>query len=188
MAAYIYRAKIEHTEDTIFKLYKTQYHAYEQSKMLVRMVIGIALIFVAAFVSFPIWARGLILLVGAWLIVSLDFPSQMKADKVIEERGGSLPKMEYEFYESEMKLSGEGSMNIKYKKFSRLLEDSGYLYLFISRDSVCMIDRSTLKPDDNDKFKKFISEKTGLEWCREQSMLSMNLYDIKRIFKERKMR
>lgn len=185
MASPVYRGKIEHNEKTIMQLYKTQYHTYDQIRMFTRLLIGIALVFVAAFVSLPVWARGIILLLGAWLIVSLDFPSQVRADKVIETRHGSLPKMHYEFFDDSMKLSGEGSMSIAYKKFSRLVQDSEYLYIFMSRDSVCMIDRSTVKPDSDEALMRFVSEKTGIEWKKEQALLSMNFYDIRRMFSER---
>ena len=135
MAGCQFTAKIEHTEKTIESLYRAQYHAYEKPKMIIWMGFALALIFVAAFSPFPSWAKAFILLIGAWLVVSPDFPALVRADRVVEARHGSLPKMEYEFHKDQMKISGEGRMSISYKKIVRLTEDKFYLYIIISKAS-----------------------------------------------------
>jgi hypothetical protein len=142
MAGCQFIAKIEHTEKTIESLYRAQYHAYEKSKMIIWMGFALAWIFVAAFSSFPSWAKAVILLIGAWLVVSPDFPALVRADRAVEARRGNLPKMEYEFHKDQMKISGEGSMSIAYKKIARLTEDKYYLYIIIAKNSICMINKT----------------------------------------------
>lgn len=186
MAGEHYKGKIEHTEKTIEQLYKARYHAYEKLKMLLRLVLAVALIFAAAFSTFHIIVKGIILLIGAWLLVSMDFPAQMQADRVIQTRKAALPNMEYDFHPDRVAVSGEGSMTIAYKKFKKLTCDANYLYMFTSAQSVCMIDRESIRPKDVDGFMKFISEKTGLEWKSDKSFFSMNIYDLKEIFQELK--
>ena len=186
MAAYQYYGKIEHTEKTINALYRTQYHVYEKPQMLAWMLVGFAIILVVAFVNLPTWLKGILLLIGAWLVVSIDFPSLVRADRALEARHGNLPKMEYEFHKDAMKISGEGSMSIPYKKIERLIEDKNYLYLFMSKDSICMIDRATLKPKSDKEFKEFLAKKTGLDWQTDKSFLSLNLADVILMFRNRK--
>ncbi|MCR5088721.1 MAG: YcxB family protein [Oscillospiraceae bacterium] len=186
MAEFRYRGRIAHTEKTIQSLYRTRYYAYEKPKVLIRFGIGFALILVTVLTSAPTWAKALLLLVGAWLIVSRDFPSQIQADKVLEERHGVLPVMEYAFAETEFTVSGEGSMKIPYKKLSRLVEDDLYLYLFLTKDSVCMMDRASLKPQKIQEFAVFLAEKTGLSWRREKSFLLMNMTDLRNVFRDLK--
>ena len=186
MAGCQFIAKIEHTEKTIESLYRAQYHAYEKSKMIIWMGFALALIFIAAFSSFPSWAKAVILLIGAWLVVSPDFPALVRADRAVEARRGNLPKMEYEFHKDQMKISGEGSMSIAYKKIARLTEDKYYLYIIIAKNSICMIDKNTVRPDNVAELKEFLANKTNLYWQNEKSFLMMNLADVMLIFRNRK--
>jgi hypothetical protein len=73
-------------------------------------------------------------------------------------------------------------MNIPYSKVTRLIYDSEYLYVFMARDSVCMVDIKTLS--DTEEFMKFIESVTGHEWHKEKSMLSMNIDDLKQIIRK----
>lgn len=184
MAAALYRGKIEHTEKTIQLLYKTQYYTYDKTRMLLRLGLGIALVILSVALALPTWARAVIMLLGAWFMASGDFPSQVRADKALEQRKAALPKMSYEFLEAKLILSGEGSMEIPYKRLTRLVEDDGYLYLFLARDSVCMVDRASLEPKGAEDFMKFMEKKTGLKWRRERSLLSMNLWDLRQILRD----
>ena len=178
MAAYRFYGKIEHTEDTITSLYRVQYHAFSKLQMLAWMAVGFAMIMVAAFATIPLWAKTILLLIGALVITGVDFPAMVRADSVVESRRGNLPKMEYEFHKDALKVSGEGSMNIAYKNIVRLAEEKNYLYLFMGRDSICMIEKESIRPKDVDEFKEFVAQKTGLTWQSEKSLLAFNLADV----------
>ena len=183
-----YRAKIDHTEKTIDTLYRMQRYTYDKPRILLRLGIGLAMAAAALTVTMPMWMRALLLLIGAWLLASKDFPAQARADRVLQERKASLPKMQYEFYDDHLKLSGEGSMNIGYGKLTRLAEDAGYFYLFLSRDSVCMLERESLKPQKQKDFKLFLEERSGQPWRQEKSFLSMNLPDLLQMIRDRKIK
>ena len=183
-----YHAKIHHSEKTIETLYKMQRYTYDKPRILLRLGLGLVLAAAALTVSMPMWLRALLLLVGAWLMASRDFPAQMRADKVLQERKAKLPEMQYEFYGDHLKLSGEGSMTIGYRKLTRLAEDKMFFYLFLSRDSVCMMEKESLKPQKQDDFKLFLEERSGQKWRQEKSFLSMNLPDVLQILRDRKNR
>lgn len=184
MAESFYRAKITHTAKTVEQLYKMQYRVYEKPRILLRLLIGFGLVVAAVAAGFPTWARALLLLVGAWLLVSRDFPASVRADRALTERKAKLPNMNYSFGPEAVHLSGEGSMDIPYGKFTRLVEDRQYLYLFVSRNSVCMLERDSVKPDDIMAFAKFLEEKTGLGWRAEKSFLSMSVYDLRQALRD----
>ena len=184
MADYLYRAKIAHSEKTVEQLYKMQYYVYEKPRMILRALIGFGLIVTAVVSGFPTWGKALLLLVGAWLLVSRDFPAAVRADRALSERKAKLPDMRYDFGPDRVHLSGEGSMDLPYKKFTRLVEDRQYLYLFVSRNSVCMLEKDSVKPADLMAFAKFMEEKTGLSWRAEKSFLSMSIYDLRRAWKD----
>ena len=102
-----YSAGIKHNAQTIELLYKTQYYAYDKLRIITRFIIGFALIAAALFMSLPIWARGILLLTGTWLMSSSDFPAQVRADRVIQSRHNNFPEMHYEFHEGYFTVSGE---------------------------------------------------------------------------------
>ena len=62
-----FRANIRHTEKTVEQLYRTTYHVFDKFRILLRLLFGLALIFAAAFLALPTWARVLLLMFGAWL-------------------------------------------------------------------------------------------------------------------------
>ena len=183
MASPLFHGEIKHTESTILLLFRTQYRTFCQKQMLVRFALGLALIFTGVFAGLPGALRVVLLILGAWLTVSLDFPGQMNADKALAARKALLPTMRYDFFDDEMKISGEGSLRMPYGKLIRLVVDAHYLYLFSSPDAVCMVDCSTVKPDV-EKLAAFLAEKTGLEWRASKSFFSLNLYDLLRILKK----
>ena len=180
----MYTASIKHNDKTINRLYRTQYYTFGKTRIVLRFIIGLALIIICTASSLPVWIKALLLLIGAWLVSSPDFPAQVIADKVLSSRKNNLPVMSYEFYEDYMTLSGEGSMNIEYRRFRILLEDSEYYYLFMNKDSACMMDKETLTPHELEKFAAFIESKTGLTFRHEKSLLAMNLQDLRNIFHE----
>ena len=184
MAEILYRAEIRHTEKTVEQLYKMQYYVYEKPRMILRALIGFALVVAAVVSALPTWGKALLLLLGAWLLVSRDFPAAVRADRALSERKAKLPNMNYSFGPDKLHLSGEGSMDIPYKKFTKLVEDRQYLYLFESRNSVCMMDKESIKPADIMGFAAFLEKKTGLKWQAEKSFLSMSIYDIRQAIRD----
>ena len=184
MADYLYRAEMARTEKSVEQLYKMQEDVYEKPRMILRALIGFGLVVAAVMSGLPTWGKALLLLLGAWLLVSRDFPAAVRADRALSERKAKLPDMSYGFGPDKVHLSGEGSMDLPYKKFTRLVEDARYLYLFVSRNSVCMMEKDSVKPDDIMAFAKFMEEKTGLKWRAEKSFLSMSIYDLRQAFKD----
>ena len=184
MADYLYRAKITHTEKTVEQLYKMQYYVYEKPRILLRALVGFGLVAAAVAAELPTWGRALLLLVGAWLLVSRDFPAAVRADRALSARKARLPGMNYGFGPDKLHLSGEGSMDIPYDRLTRLVEDKQYVYLFVSRTSVCMMEKTSLKPDDLMAFAKFLEDRTGLKWRAEKPLLSMSIYDMRQAWKD----
>lgn len=184
MPAYRFRGEIKHTEETILLLFRTQYRTFCRKQMLTRLLGGIALIFAAGLLSAaPMGVRGVFLIIGAWLTVSLDFPSQAKADHAMVARRGILPDMKYVFGDNDMEISGEGTMRMRYEKLIRLVETPEYLFLFSGPESVCMVSRAGITPSD-EKLKQFLTEKTHLEWITNGSFLTLNFYELRQIFQD----
>ena len=87
-----------------------------------------------------------------------------------------------------MELSGEGSMKLAYPKFQRLIEDEQYLYLFLGRQSVCMVEKDGVEGGSPEELKAFVARLTGLSWQRNRSLLTMNLADLRQALRDRRAR
>jgi len=183
--AEVFSGKIRHTEETIQLLYQMEYHTYDRMKMLTRMAIGAIMVVLGLTVEMPMVLRGILMAIGCWLLVSQDFPAASKADRAIQARNGSLPVMEYEFHEKNVVLSGEGSMTIRYDRFQRLVKSEQYLYLFLGKGSVCMIDKDTIDPWLVEDFMDFIEEKTGKQWTMDKPLIAWNIRDVFGAIKDR---
>lgn len=79
-------------------------------------------------------------------------------------------------------------MRLEYSRFHRLVEDNEYLYLFLGRKSVCMIDKSTIQGGTADELKAFAAERTGLSWRRGRSFFTMNLADLRQMIRDHRSR
>lgn len=178
-----FQASIVHTEDTIQRLFKMEYHTYELFKLFIWMLVGASMVLSAIFVEMSMAFQAILLLIGCWLLISSDFPAALKAEQAIEARGGSLPVMEYTFREKGVTVSGEGTMELKYDQFQRLVRDEKYLYMFLSRNSVCMVDRTRITPSCEELL-SFMEKKTGLKWGWPKSLLMMNVKDIRSAFRD----
>jgi hypothetical protein len=155
-------------------------------RVLLRMGVGAALVVIPFLVEMSQILRGIMMLFGCWLLVSKDFPPSVQADRALEGRKAGLPLNVCTFYEDHVLLEGEGSMNIPYGRFQRLIEDEAYLYLFLGKRSLCMVEKDTVSGGEDEELKKFVAAKTGLRWERNRSILSMNLFDLTRAWKDRK--
>lgn len=174
----MYEGLIEHNEESIRTLFKVTYYSYEMKKVIMCFVTGSVLAIIGLIGSIPDILQVILLLIGCWLLVSGDLPSKVKADRTLKVRENSLPVIESIFYESYMELSNQLKMTIEYDKIQQLIEENQYLFIFLNRESVCMIDINKLKPYEPEMFKNFLTDKTGLEWKRNKAIFNMSLAEI----------
>lgn len=181
----LYEGKITHTEDTLERLFRTERQTYHQMDILLRLAAGFALLLAGLFLTgLPSALKVVLIVFGGLILLTRDFSTIGRAQDVTEKRGGNLPVMKYVFYDADMLLSGEGSMRMAYGRLHRLIEDKDYFYLFQGKGSVCMMEKASLKPQDQKAFKEFISKKTELEWRRNFSLLSMNFFDLRQAYRD----
>ena len=180
MDKYKYKASITHTEKTVRELYKTQYFCFDKVRIIIRFIAGFLLILAAVSFEIRLTFKGILLLTGTWLVSTPDFPSQVKADKNLDARKIPLPVISYEFYDSFMRLNDGETCDINYEKIKILIKDKNYLYLFMSKNSACMIDKLTI--DNLDAFINFMEEKTKIKWRVQKSFFSMNFHDLLKSF------
>lgn len=177
---------IQHTEDTLQRLFKTEYRTYHQLRILAQLAVGFVMAALALTVEMSRILQAVLLLAGCLLMIGGDFPASVRADKAVDDRKGALPSNVCAFFGAFLELSGEGSMRLNYDRFQRLVEDKEYLYLFLGRRSVCMIDKATIKGGSAEELKAFVADRTGLAWRRSRSFFTMNLADLRQMIRDRR--
>ena len=83
----------QYSKETLYQLYKTTNEIYGMKKILKKLLLGFALALAGLFLDLPMILQGILLMSGAWLMVSKDFPARMKAEDVLETRGNHLPEL-----------------------------------------------------------------------------------------------
>ena len=73
-----YEGRIDHTEDSIHALFRTQYNTYCLGRVVLTAVAGVALIAAGLFAALPLWAQGLLLLAGCLLFAGRDLPATLR--------------------------------------------------------------------------------------------------------------
>lgn len=181
-----YEGQIIHTEESIIRMYKMSEEVYGIRKLVVRTFLGGALVVGAFVVQVSIAMQGIMIMLGTWLLVSRDFSAKCKAEQALEVRKKKrqkLPKMVTGFYENYAELKGEGCMKISYDQFQCLVEDEAYIYLFLGKDSVCMLEKQNFTPRIYEEFKVFMEKKTGVKWQERKAWFHMNLYELLNLLK-----
>lgn len=180
---------IKHSTESIRRLYKAAYHVYDMRQIVAKMFGGATLAAIGILGNLPTIGQAALIMIGCWLMVSKDFPAKCAADDALDvrkKRNQLLPQMTTTFFENHAELQGEGKMKLEYQRFDRLVEDDAYFYLFLRKDSACMIGKDSLHPHHCDEFKTFIAKKTGKEWREMKPWYLMSLYEIVKMFKESK--
>ena len=182
-----YQGRIDHTEDTIQGLFEAQYNTYRTGRVVLTAAAGVALVAAGLFAPVPTLVQGLLVLAGCLLFVGRDFPAIVRAEGVIEARGGVLPSSVCTFCAGHMELEEGGiQKKLRYEKLDRIVQDRQYLYLFFGPESVVMVDRAKIQPGTAEDVMKLVSERTGKQWEAPFSLLTFNLRDLLRIWDNRK--
>lgn len=179
-----FKGSVKHTEDTIHVLYKTTYEIYETRRVMLRMLIGFLMVLAGLFITLPMIIQGILLMGGAWLMVSRDFPAKIMASEALEKRGDNLPTLMTEFHERFMMLQDGSSMKLQYKNIEHLVEEEKLIILFFSKDSAVVISKDTLEGGTLEEFMDFLEGITNLPFRKIQSWLRMSLRDLFRLMKK----
>ena len=176
-----YTAFIRHSYDTILRMCKTQYGINNFRNRMIIIVVGMLL----AIVGLPIIGSliGLLMvMIGCFMITSVDMPARMQADEIKKALDGKYPRNSYEFYDGHFVVIAQNQDIINYDRLIRLVEDEMYCYLWISKSASYMIEKYSLGKEA-DSFMAFMEKQTGKEWEKPQKLTGVNLGTIIRMFK-----
>ena len=175
-----YRASIKHSEDTVRTMARAQYETFRPMAYYWLLLVSLILLAVALFVpKLGQSVKILCILLGSFTLVGLNSPARQLADQVIRSLNGKYPTITYFFEEDRIRLKGtDNADSLPYTDIFLLLEQKDYLYLFLKDRSSYMLDRGSITPDE-EGLMSLISEKTGLSWTKNHTVLSTSLKTLK---------
>ena len=175
-----YTAKMKHSADTIERLVVMQYNTFQTRNKLIRVFLAMAMLVYGVYMSGrQMITPYLCLFLGCVLLAGLNVRPRSNARKLISQTGGRFHRSDYSFQEKNFS-DGAGASPIPYSSLIKLIDDRSYLYLYVSKQSAYMLDRSTVNgPDGLEGFKVFLADKTGLKWSRGTNFWTFSIKDLR---------
>ena len=168
-----FEAKVIFNDETIRRMFRTEFYTYEGMQRLVWLAVAFALVMLALFVPIPTVVKVLCLLVGCAMFAMPDFLSRVAAEGVIMQRGGAESTVSCRINAGGVDV--ENGAHIPFDKIDRLVEDDQYFYLFQSRQMAVMIPKGSLLPANPERFAKVLAKETGKDWQQPKSLWGHNL-------------
>ena len=171
---------MQHSAETIRQLSKMQYDTFQIWRKIAQVACGAILIYLGLAMSSSLIIAAICMLFGCLLFTGTDMPARHRADKVIKALDGKYPRTDYIFRDRSFEICADSHETIPYASLIHLGEDKGYLYLYISRTSAYMIDKSSI--EDLAAVKEAVCRETGMSW---QGPRTLSYYSIFSIIRRR---
>ncbi|MBE5798490.1 MAG: hypothetical protein E7321_00870 [Clostridiales bacterium] len=171
-----YSAQIHHTYDTILRMFRALDDTFFFRRKILMSLGGMALTVLGVWNMESI-AGILFLMVGCWLLASLNLPAKNQADNIKKALGGQYPQNKYEFFDHHFVLHAQNQDIVNYNKLVRLIEDEGYCYLCLNEQACYMLEKASLGSELKD-FMAFMEKATGLKWTKPYRLSTFNLKTI----------
>ena len=171
-----FEAEMVHDDETIRLMFKTEYYTYEKTRLLARYALAVALIAAALLGGLPTIVQAICLMIGAWLFAAPDFLSKVRAEGVIQQRGGQTSSVQMTF--DDKKIGIGNGLTIAYDEIDRLIEDDRYYYIFRDKQTAVMVLKGGVSGGSEEDFRTHIEQRTGKMFAANKSILTMNLKDV----------
>lgn len=168
-----FTAHIHHTYETILRMCRAMDDTFFFKRKITMVIVGVML------TVFGVWnmesvAGILLLMIGCWMLASLNLPAKNQADNVRKALNGKYPSNKYEFFDKHFVLHAQNDDIINYSNLIRLVEDEGYCYLCLTVQAGYMLEKASLGKE-LDSFKAFMEKATGLKWTKPYRLSTFNL-------------
>ena len=185
----LYTAGMVHNEKSIRRLAILQYDLFQPYRKYVILLAGFAMILFGFFGGLNLQGAGVCVFLGCLCLWFSKAPAQVTANRMVEAIRGKYPHTELYFREDEVAVTdGKDWFYMPYGMIQRVVQDKEYYYLWLTRATSYMIDKSTVAPADLKAFQKFLEEKTGLLAENPPTLLRFNLGAVIRRVKNAKAR
>ena len=185
----LYTAGMVHSEKSIRRLAILQYDLFQPYRKYVIMAAGAAMIVFGFFGGLNLQGAGVCVFLGCLCLWFSKAPAQVTANRMVEAIRGKYPRTELYFREEGVAVTdGKDWFRMDYEMIQRVVEDKEFYYLWLTRATSYMIDKTTVEPADQKAFKAFLEQKTGLLTEAPPTLLRFNLGAVLRRVKNAKAR
>ena len=154
-----------YNENAIKAFCKVQYSAFKKKNQILIVLLGIALIVLAVCGLTKGAASIVIGVIGCWVITLPGVVPKSDADKLIAAMDGKFGTSKYSFDDKGFDIvAGSDTNRLGYDNMIRLIEDSDYFFFFATPQLAYIVEKKTLNPKSEEKFKAYTSRRVGLEW------------------------
>ena len=175
-----YSASIVYNQETLKELSKTVNNTFRFGQKACYVIACLALLITGCVIGLSTTGGILCAAFACLLLPSVKVMDSRRAAGSLRQLGSKSMTVRYIFREDGYICSNEKEHNeFHYVDIVRLVSHRGCLYLFPNRNQAMMIDKKTLKPDDEDGFKEFLTKKTGLAWTKPMSIFTISLKQIR---------
>lgn len=174
-----YTAEMDHDAKTLEKLVETQQRTFQFGRRAAHFLLSLLFILYGLFAGGGTALAYLALIAGCVMATGLRAGIRRQAGRIVQEINGEFPRSRYAFSEEGFAFH-QGGEAIPYGRLIRLIEDEGYLYLYVSSQSAYMVDKSTVSGGGAAGLKAFLAGKTGLGWSRPNSLATFSLLTLLR--------
>ena len=173
-----YKATVQYTPDLIRKAEKVINKTFYYKNNMIRIVFCIACMIIGGYVQQLLGTT--MMFIGAVILAAGNMNGKRRAERIIEALNGEEIKMSYSFHTDEVfGCVAQGNKSIyPYASLIRLLEDSEFFYLFTGKDQIFVIRKNTISSGRIEEFKKFMTQKTGLEWTKPVILFTLNIRQL----------
>lgn len=171
-----FTAHIHHTHDTILRMCRTMDDTFFFGRKALMALTAIALTVLGVW-NMESMLGIIFLMIGCWMLASLNLPAKNQADNIKKALGGVYPQNKYEFFDKHFVLFARNQDIVNYDKLTRLIEDEGFCYLCLNEQAGYMLEKASLG-EELGKFKAFMEKATGLKWTKPYKLSTFNLKTI----------
>lgn len=176
-----FTAYITHSYDTILRMCRAMDDTFFFKRKIFMALFGTVLAVMGVW-NMQSVAGIAFVMVGCWMLASLNLPAKNQADNIKKALGGQYPANKYEFFDKNFVLYAQNQDVVTYDKIRKLVEDDGYCYLCLNEQASYMLEKASLGTD-LEKFKAFMEKATGLRWGKPYRLSTFNLKAIMELAK-----
>ena len=171
-----YHASIEYNNDTIMSLSSSINSTFRLELKAIYLLICLLLIIAGTMIGMNTPTGLICVAFGCFFLPSVNAQEKRQARNQIKQMNGQSLHVDYTFTDSCFICSNSKERNeYSYSSIIRLVKEANYYYLFPNSEQAYMIDRSSITPNDEERFEGFISSKVGLQWTQKMSLLTLSI-------------
>lgn len=185
MKPYCFTASIKHDKKTVARLNQVLQDTFHKWKKIFFAAVGFLLLLGGTAGKFDTRVSTVFIALGCWSLLLINYSARTKTREMERNLNGYYPSISYQFgaEQIDMRIKAERA-SVEYRGIVRWAFDHQYVYFFPSEDSVFMLDRRTLSPDDFPAFQVYIQERCKADWTAlGATNLETLVYTVKRLKK-----